>query len=168
MLGQIVGTGMLFFVILAGLWQLLWHTDIGSVSELLTSESISIFFRDIFDMSHIKPHLSPYEMGLFFSIFVMMQFWNMFNAKYFHTGRSLISDIVAIILGDGASVRKSYSLNFVLIAVVILLGQVLIVSFAGDLFSVAPLSAADWGWIMLLTSPVVIVPEIVRLVKRLF
>lgn len=168
MLGQIVGTGLLFFVILAGLWQLLWHTDIGSVSELLTSESISIFFRDIFDMSHIKPHLSPYEMGLFFSIFVMMQFWNMFNAKYFHTGRSLISDIVAIILGDGALVRKSYSLNFVLIAVVILLGQVLIVSFAGDLFSVAPLSAADWGWIMLLTSPVVIVPEIVRLVKRLF
>ena len=168
MLGQIVGTGLLFFVLLAGLWQLLWHTHISSVADLLTSESLTIFVRDIFDQTHLTPHLSPYEMGVFFSIFVMMQFWNMFNAKYFHTGRSLISDIVAILSGNWGVVRGTYSFNFIFIALVILLGQVLIVSCAGELFSVAPLSATDWGWIMVITSPVVIVPEIVRLVKRLF
>ena len=167
MLGQIVGTALLFFLLLAGLWQLLWHTEISSVADLLTSESLTIFVEDIFDSSHLTPHLSPYEMGVFFSIFVMLQFWNMFNAKYFHTGRSLISDIVALLSGNGASVKESYSFNFIFIALVILLGQVLIVSCAGELFSVAPLSAADWGWIMVITSPVVIVPEVIRLIKRL-
>ena len=167
MLGQIVGTGLLFFVLLAGLWQLLWHIEISSVADLLTSESLTIFVKDMFDSAHLTPHLSPYEMGVFFSIFVMLQFWNMFNAKYFHTGRSLISDIVALLSGNGASVKESYSFNFIFIALVILLGQVLIVSCAGELFSVAPLSAADWGWIMVITSPVVIVPEVIRLIKRL-
>ncbi len=168
MLGQIVGTGLIFFVFLAGLWQLLWHTEMSSVSDLLTSESLTIFFRDMFDSTHLTPHLSPYEMGVFFSIFVMLQFWNMFNAKYFHTGRSLMSDIVALIRGDRESVRKSYSFNFIFIAMVILLGQLFIVSCAGELFSVAPLTLSDWGWIMVITSPVVIIPEIVHLVKRLF
>ena len=168
MLGQIVGTGLIFFIFLAGLWQLLWHTNMSCVSELLTTESLTIFFRDMFDPTHLTPHLSPYEMGLFFSIFVMLQFWNMFNAKYFHTGRSLVMDIVSLVRGDVESVRRSYSFNFIFIALVIIIGQVLIVSFAGELFSVAPLSVADWGWIMLITSPVVIVPEIIRIVKRLF
>ena len=65
-----------------------------------------------------------------------------------------------------AVVKESYSLYFVLIALVILLGQVLIVNFAGDLFGVAPLPLSDWAWILLLTSPILFIPDIVRLVRR--
>ena len=167
MLRQIVGTGLLFFVLLAGLWQLLWHIDITSVSDLLTADSMRIFFSDMFSNYHTTPHLSPYEMGVFFSLFVMLQFWNLFNAKYFNTERTLLMDVVALFTNRKV-VAESFSRYFIYITLVILLGQVAIVTFAGELFNVAPLSVADWGWIILITSPVVIIPEVVRIVKFIF
>ena len=94
-----------------------------------------------------------------------MQFWNMFNAKYFRTNRSLLLDIVDL-LRRPSVVKESYSLYFVAIAVLILVGQVIIVNFAGNLFGVAPLPLSDWGWIMVITSPILFVPDIVRLVRR--
>ena len=51
-----------------------------------------------------------------------------------------------------------------LIAAVILLGQVLIVNFAGNFFEVAPLAASDWLWILLATCPVLLLPDLVRAV----
>jgi Ca2+-transporting ATPase len=50
---------------------------------------------------------------------------------------------------------------------VIVLGQILIVSFAGKMFNVSPLQAQDWLWIMLITSPVLFVADIVRTVRNL-
>lgn len=47
-------------------------------------------------MERIKQHLSDYELGVFFFIFVMLQFCNLFNAKYFRTGRSLIQDVISL------------------------------------------------------------------------
>jgi Ca2+-transporting ATPase len=163
MIFRIIGAGLLFFIILAGLWQLLWHTNISSVHDLISWESIRLFFSDFANMDKVKAHLSGYELGVFFSIFVMLQFWNLFNAKYFRTDRSLIQDIIGIFTNP-QKVKESYSAGFLWIVLVILVGQILIVTYASSMFNVSPLSFSDWGWILLITSPVLIVSDIVRFV----
>ena len=163
MLYRIIGVGLLFFLLLAGLWQLLWHTNIDSVKDLLTTDSLKLFFTGFSSMERIKNHLSGYELGVFFSIFVMLQFWNLFNAKYFRTGRSLIQDVVELFTNPKA-VKETYSAGFLWIVLAILVGQFLIVTYGGTMFNVTPLSLADWGWILLITSPVLLVADIVRFV----
>ena len=163
MLCRILGSGLLFFVLLAGLWQLLWHTNISSVKDLLSPDSLKLFFAGFSNMNKVKSHLSGYELGVFFSIFVMLQFWNLFNAKYFRTDRSLIQDIARLFTAP-KTVKESYSAGFLWIAFAIVVGQVVIVTYAGAMFNVAPLSLADWGWILLITSPVLIVGDVMRFV----
>ena len=155
MLARILGTGILFFLVLGGLWLLLCHTDISSVKDLLKPELTG----------YSKTSLSGYELGIFFSVFVMLQFWNLFNAKYYRTDRSLLIDLKDLILCP-RKVKESYSQGFILISLVIVLGQVLIVSFAGKMFNVSPLQPADWGWILLITSPVLIVADLARTIKN--
>ena len=165
MSARIVGFGLVFFMLLAGLWQLLWHTDISCVRDLVRQDSLKLFVTGFTDLTHTKAHLSGYELGVFFSFFVILQFWNLFNAKYYKTDRSLIIDIVDLFRAP-EKVKGSYSQGFILISLVILLGQVLIVTFAGRMFNVAPLAFADWLWILLLTSPVLVVSDLVRTVVR--
>ena len=164
MLARIAGFGMLFFIFLTGMWQLLWHVDVGSVKDLMNMDSLKLFFTGFADMTHSKAHLSGEELGIFFSIFVMLQFWNLFNAKYYHTDRSLILDIADLL--RGRKERISYSSGFLWISLVIVLGQILIVTFAGPVFNVSPLSFMDWVLILLLTSPVLIVADLIRTVRR--
>ncbi len=52
------------------------------------------------------------------------------------------------------------------IALIIMLGQILIVSVGGQFFNVTPLSFTDWGLIVGGTSVVLWIGEIIRLVKR--
>lgn len=163
MLCRIIGVGLLFFILLAGLWQLLWHTNISSVNDLISLDSIRLFFSDFTNMEKVKPHLSGYELGVFFSIFVMLQFWNLFNAKYFRTGRSLIQDLLELST-NSKKVKESYSAGFMWIVLVILVGQIMIVTYAGRMFNVSPLSLSDWCWVLLITSPVLIVSDLVRFV----
>ncbi len=165
MLMRIVGVGMFFFVLLMGFWQLLWHKDITQVSQLMNLDSLKLFVTGFFNMSKIKEHLGSYELAVFFSTFVMLQFWNLFNAKYFNTDRSLTQDIIDL-FRNPQKVKESFSGGFLLIAAVIVLGQVLIVTFAGQLFSVSRLSPADWGLIMLITSPVLIVADVARFIRN--
>lgn len=162
MIFRILGYGVLFFFILSGLWQLLWHTNICSVSELLSFDSIRLFFSDFTNFGKVKAHLSPYELGIFFSVFVMLQFWNLFNAKYFRTDRSLLQDIVGLLTKSRNKVLETYSSGFLWIVLVIIVGQILIVTFAGGMFNVSPLSFSDWGWILLITSPVLVVSDTIR------
>lgn len=166
MLGQIIGTGLFFFLLLAGLWQLLWHKDISSVNELLTLDSLKTYFTGFMSIEKIKPHLGGYEMGIFFSIFVMLQFWNLFNAKYFRTKRSLLQDLIDL-FRNPVKVKESFSQGFIWISLVIVLGQILIVTFAGQMFSVEPISFMDWVLIILITSPVLIIPDLIRGIKNL-
>jgi Ca2+-transporting ATPase len=166
MLGRIVGVGLLFFVLLAGLWQLMWHKDISSVKELMTPDSLKLFFTGFFDLTHSKAHLNGEELGIFFSIFVMLQFWNLFNAKYYHTGRSLILDVIDSFRNKEV-VKSSFSKGFFWISLVIVLGQILIVTFAGPVFNVERLNFNDWMRIMLITSPVLIVADLVRTIANL-
>ena len=94
--------------------------------------------------------LSDYELSQFFSIFVLLQFWNMFNAKAFGTNKSALAEL-------------KDSKGFLLVALLILVGQYLIVTFGGQMFSVVPLSWEDWGWIVGGTSVVLWIGEIARL-----
>ena len=164
MLKRILGHGLLFFVFLFGLWQLLWHCDIGSVHDLTRSEIWDVYFRNFFDFSKSKQHLSEYELGIFFTFFVMLQFWNLFNARYFHTGRSLIQDLWTIIRKPSTLVLH-YSKGFLLIVVAIFVGQVVIVNVCGGLFDVAALSWSDWKWIVIITSPILIISDVIRLLR---
>ncbi len=162
---QIVGAGLLFFLILLGLWQLLWHCDISSVADLFSKDKLTLFATGMLDLSKSKQHLSTYELSVFFTFFVLLQFWNIFNAKYFKTSRSLLQDIVSLFRRDG-EVRTSFSASFLYIAMVILLGQVAIVTFMGEMFNVSPISREDWGWLLLVTSPVLILPDIKRCISN--
>jgi Ca2+-transporting ATPase len=166
MLGKIIGVGIVFFGFLAGLWQLMWHKDIDSMSALLNMDSLRVFFTQFSDLSHSKAHLGGKELGIFFSIFVMLQFWNLFNAKYYKTDRSLILDIIDLFKNPN-KVKESYSAGFIWISLVIIIGQIIIVTFAGKMFSVEALEIKDWIWIVLITSPVLIISDIFRTITNL-
>ena len=161
MLWRIVGVGALFFILLTGLWQLMWHKDISSMTTLLNMDSLHVMIGRFTDLSHSKASMGGKEMGIFFSIFVMLQFWNLFNAKYYKTDRSLILDIVDL-FRNPSKVKESYSAGFLWISLVIVIGQVIIVTFAGKMFNVDRLTLQDWGMIMLITSPILIVADIFR------
>lgn len=161
MIKSILGVGLLFFVFLFGLWQLLWHSDIHSVHDLVNKDVWSVYFMNFFDFTRSKPHLSQYELGVFFTFFVLLQFWNLFNARYFKTGRSLFIDLTDIVRTPN-NVSRYFSSGFVMIVFVIILGQVLIVNVLGEMFGVSALTWHDWLWIILFTSPILIISELLR------
>ena len=137
-----------------------------SVKELLSFSEVKEYFADFLDFTMHTQHLTPYESGVFFSTFVVMQFWNLFNIRYYETGRSLLADIAGIVARK-RRVSDCFSGGFLLIAAVILFGQILIVNLAGDFFEVAPLTAQDWLWTLLATSLVLLVPDLIRTISRL-
>jgi Ca2+-transporting ATPase len=160
---RIAATGLIFFIFLAALWQLLGHIDVATVGGMFNLECLKSFFMDIFQPT--KAHMTGHDTGVFFTTFVLLQFWNIFNAKYFHTNRSLLVDFVDLFRNRKA-VTESNSSGFWIIVAVILVGQILIVNFAGGFFNVEPLTVQDWLWLMLITSPVLIVPDLLRTIKR--
>lgn len=145
---RIVGVGVFFVVLLFGLVQYFKHENIVS----LTQFNLTDFAKHFFDFSK-GDGLSAYELSLFFSFFVLLQFWNMFNAKAFMTGKSAF-----------ASLGKCR--GFMAIALVILGGQWVIVTFGGAMFNVTPLALKDWGIILVATSLVLWVGELGRLFSR--
>lgn len=99
-------------------------------------------------------NVNPHELTFFFTVFVMMQFWNLFNAKALGSDKSAFAHL----LSDPA---------FLLMAAVIVVGQWLIVTFGGEMFRTVPLSAADWATAIVATMPIAVAGEIVRLVRRM-
>lgn len=164
---RILFVGMLFFIFLFGLWQLLWHYEIHSVGDLLKTDIWKIYFDKFLDFSKYRQHLSEYELGIFFTCFVLLQFWNLFNARYYNTNRSLFRDLYDIIRKPN-SASLHFSTGFVVIVFVILLGQILIENVLGDMFGVSPLTANDWLLLVAFTSPILIVGEIIRIVREAF
>ena len=102
---------------------------------------------------HAQDGLTPHDLSWFFSFFVMLQFWNMFNAKAFMEDRSAFANL------KGCK-------SFLMVALLIIIGQYLIVTFGGEMFSVVPLSWKDWGTIIGSTSLVLWIGEIGRLIER--
>lgn len=103
---------------------------------------------------HAETGLTPHDLSWFFSFFVMLQFWNMFNAKAFMEGRSAFANM-------------KESKGFLSVALLIIIGQYLIVTFGGEMFSVVPLSLKDWSIIIGSSSLVLWIGEIARGFSRL-
>ena len=97
--------------------------------------------------------MTPYRQSEFFTFFVMLQFWNMFNAKAYLSGSSAFKGLLE---------NKS----FLLVCLVIVLGQFLIVTFGGEMFNVVPLTAESWGVIIVSTSLVLWIGELLRLFSK--
>ena len=93
------------------------------------------------------------NLTIFFTVFVMLQFWNMFNAKTFGTNESAFKNL-------------SKSEGFLTVGLAIVVGQILVVNFGGSVFRTVPLSWTEWIWITAATSLVLWVGEIFRAIKR--
>ncbi|MCD8318734.1 MAG: calcium-translocating P-type ATPase, PMCA-type, partial [Paraprevotella sp.] len=98
--------------------------------------------------------MNVYELTVFFTFFVLLQFWNLLNVKTFSTT-------------DSAFYNLHKCSGILTVLGLILVGQWLIVQIGGPVFRTVPLTARDWGLIIVSTSAVLWVGEIVRLIKRL-
>jgi len=149
MVEAIFGVGGFFVVLLFGFIQYFKNEDIISLTQFSLVDYLSHFFH----FGAPENGLSAYELSLFFSIFVLLQFWNMFNAKAYRTGKSAFHNM-------------GKSQGFLMIAIAIIVGQVFITTFGGKMFNVTPLQLIDWCIIIGATSIVLWVGELLRLVKN--
>ena len=96
----------------------------------------------------------PTALTAFFTIFVMLQFWNLFNASVFGTNHSVFKD-------------ARHAVGMVSVAIIILIGQIMIVEFGGKVFRTVPLTLTEWIYIIASTSIVLWVGEIWRWIQRI-
>ena len=94
---------------------------------------------------------TPREHTLFFTAFVMLQFWNLFNARAFLTGQSAL--------------QLRGCKGFLTIAALIFFGQIVIVELGGPMFNVVPIPPLDWFYLIAITSPVLLTGEAIRWFK---
>lgn len=111
--------------------------------------------------------ISVYELSVFFTIFVMLQFWNMFNARTLGGDKS-------------AFYKLKENKSFLIIALIILFLQIVIIETGngfcktepvslnegGGFFRTVPISLKDWGMIIFSTSLVLWIGELVRFIRR--
>ena len=126
MLHNIFGVGGFFFIMLLVLLIIFQHSDITSMKDLLN-----------FSLGE-RSQVTPYELTLLFTIFVMTHMGYMFNARGYKTG------------GSGWNLKGCD--GFLLIATVITLGQIAIVQvpLLNDFFNVEALPLLDWVIIFIL------------------
>ena len=136
----IIGVGAVFFVALLALLYYFEHTDITSLSQIGSAPW------------NTGTGLNPFELSAFFTFFVFLQFWNLFNARAFETSHTAF--------------RFHNCKGFLFILLFILVGQIVIVSIGGDFFSVTPLQPLDWAIIIGSTSLVVWIGEFFRLFHK--
>lgn len=127
MRNNILGVGLCFLAALMGLMAYLNGTEAG---------------------------MNTHNLTVFFTVFVMLQFWNLFNASVFGTNHSIFKD-------------ASHALGMLGVAGIILVGQIIIVSFGGKVFRTEALPVMDWIYIIAGTSVVLWIGEIWRGIKRL-
>ena len=137
---SIIGVGGSFFLFLLVVLFYFEHTGLTCLTQI---GSLPI---------GVNTGLTGYELSLFFTIFVFLQFWNMFNARAFDT--------------DSSAFHLKNCQSFLLIVLMIFFGQILIVSFGGEFFNVEPLRIVDWLIIIGGTSLVLWGGEILRLNHR--
>lgn len=133
MRNNIVGVGLAFLVILMGL--LAYFK--GLPGGLLPDGEMNVHYLTVF-----------------FTVFVMLQFWNLFNASVFGTNHSIFKD-------------AGHALGMLSVALIILVGQFIIVTFGGKVFRTEPLDGQTWLLIIASTSVVLWIGEIYRGIKRL-
>ena len=127
MQSNILGVGSIFLIVLLGM----------------------IYYFD-----HSTEGMDIHNLTIFFTFFVMLQFWNLFNARVFGTTDSAFKGL-----------SKSYGMELIVLA--ILAGQFLIVQFGGAVFRTEPLNWQTWLLIIGVSSTVLWVGELIRLVQRI-
>ncbi len=119
MASELMGVGVLFFLITLGFYWLVNHAEVPSLP--------AVFHVTV----GAESQMSPYEATLLFSIFVWTHFWYMFNARSFETGESIF--------------KLKMSQGFWTIVAVIFVGQLFITEIAYEFFNVAPMfHTFDW------------------------
>ncbi len=145
----ILGVGGLFTILLLCICIFFQHTEVYSLLDILKGNIEWGSYNG----------LSLYELGLFFTIFVMLQFWNMFNAKAFMTSESAFK---------GISWKDTKW--FIIIVLVILIGQILMTEAPGvqEMFNVAEggVKVVDWFIIIIATSFVLWIGEFIRFLRK--
>jgi Ca2+-transporting ATPase len=115
---------------------------------------LAVLMGLIFYFTDAAGAMSVHDLTIFFTFFVMLQFWNLFNARVFGTTDSAFKGL-----------SKSYGMELVVLA--ILGGQFCIVQFGGYIFRTEPLNFQTWVVIIATSSLVLWIGEIIRLVRRL-
>lgn len=124
---NIFGTGICFLIVLMGLMAYMNNSAAG---------------------------MDVHNLTIFFTVFVMLQFWNLFNASVFGTNHSIFKD-------------AGHALGMLSVALIILVGQFIIVTFGGKVFRTDALPLMDWVYIIGGTSIVLWIGEIWRGIKRM-
>lgn len=131
------------FIISSPMWQFI--LSVGGLFFVLMTALLWHFERD--------GHINAQDQSIFFTTFVMLQFWNIFNARAFLTRHSAFN------------LRGCK--GFLTIVTIIFFGQILIVQYGGQMFNVTGLAWNVWLIIILITSPTLLIGEAVRFVKFL-
>lgn len=143
---RILSVGLLFTAMLMGLLYVFHHYEVTPTSGLVS-------LRWPVETNMHDP-LSLYEETLFFTYFVMLQFWNLFNVRVYGTLNSALHRIGAC-------------RGLLLVCAVILVGQFLLVEFGGSLVGTQHLDWDDWLTAFCSTSVVLLFGEGIRWVYRL-
>lgn len=133
------------FIITRGMWANIIGTGTIFLSVLLAL---------LYAYHQAEGGMTIHRLSIFFTVFVMLQFWNLFNARAFGGTDSAFKNL-----------SKSY--GFELVAVIILAGQFLIVQFGGEIFRTEPLDVQTWVTIIASTSLTLWAGETIRLIQRL-
>lgn len=140
---NILGVGGFFFVLLLVLLYVFEHSNITQLTDLL---NVQLGASD---------GLTPYELTLFFTIFVMTHFFYLFCARAFETGKSAL--------------HFKGCKGLLIIAIIILVGQIAMVEIPGlqNFFNVTGLKFEDWVIIIVGSSLVLWIREIWSLLKKI-
>lgn len=93
--------------------------------------------------SEMNHDLSLHNLTIFFTGFVMLQLWNLLNAKTLNSQLSLFSRL-----------KECRGLGVVMLMIIV--GQWLIVQFGGEMFRTTPITVAEWGIIVVATAPIIL------------
>lgn len=126
----------------------MWAGILG-VAAIFVTAMLSMLFW----MKHSNHGSDMRWLTILFCVFVLLQFWNLFNAKCFGSN-------------DSAFKHLFDNKAFLLIATAILVMQIVFVQFGGKIFRTAPLSMADWVLILVFTSLIFWGGEVFRAVNR--
>lgn len=112
-----------------------------------------LFYSGLNKPASLAPDELIYKESIFFTLFVLLNFWNLFNAKVFGMKKSVFKDFFD-------------NKGFLIIAITIFVGQILMIQFGGEFFRTIPLVLKDWLFVIGLTSLVLWFGEVRRLFKR--
>ena len=112
----------------------------GTVFVIVLIGMIMYFNKDGMDIK---------ELTIIFSTFVMLQMWNLFNARVFMKNESAFRGLLS-------------NKMFLMITLAIFIGQIIMVQFGGKIFRTSPLSINEWLGIIISTSLVMVLPALFR------